>query len=76
MRDARRIRCPRCGKRPEVYKEFYEGMGTEFSAGEDGVPEPEGWHFEGLPCRVEATCRCGFQWRLRGVAQITDLRPS
>ena len=73
-RDARKIRCPKCGSRPDHYREFYSKMGTEFDARSDGTPEPVGFHFEGLPRSVLAVCGQGHHWRLRGVSQITDLR--
>lgn len=47
-----------------------------FEASADGTPDPEGILCEGEPTGVViAECACGHSWRLRGVSQITDLRP-
>lgn len=67
-------RCPRCRNLPSVYIEMWAGHTIEFDADENGRPEAEGYLREGEPHHVEARCRCGHMWRLRGVTQITELR--
>lgn len=67
-------RCPRCRNIPSVYVEMWSGHTIEFYADAYGCPEGEGYLREGEPSHVEARCRCGYRWRLRGVTQITELR--
>ena len=67
-------RCPRCRKRPTTYTEIWDGT-IQFDVDEHGVPEEKGNLEWGKPCSVEAECKCGHAWKLRGVTQITELRP-
>jgi hypothetical protein len=68
-------RCPRCGKPPEEYWERWTDFGMIFSADARGVPERIGYLVDGGPVGVDAICACGYRWCLRGVRQITELRP-
>lgn len=71
----RKIRCPKCRCTPDVLIEYYREFATEFPVSDDGERRHEvGWHSTGDPYRVDARCAgCTYQWRLRGVKQITDL---
>jgi hypothetical protein len=71
----RKIRCPKCGKAPTQYIEYWAGFCISFDVTPEGLPEEEGWMTnDGNPYRVSAKCQCGHIWNLRGVLQITDLR--
>jgi hypothetical protein len=59
---------------PDSYTELWEGHSIEFSVDALGNPEDNGVLVEGAPYAVEAICRCGHRWRLRGVTQITDIK--
>ena len=68
-------RCPRCRSLPCLYTEVWAGHSIEFEAQSDGRPEANGELIGvGDPEYVLATCRCGHQWKLRGVSQITGLK--
>ena len=72
VRMRKEIHCPSCGKSAAVLIEIYHGHSITFEC--DGrTRSEEGICSEGSPHHVEAKCRCGKQWRLRGVMQITDL---
>jgi len=67
-------RCPRCRGNPSFYTEVWEGHTIEFEADKEGFPSDTGYLNPGNPYRVTARCsKCGYNWRLRGVGQITDL---
>jgi hypothetical protein len=67
------LRCPKCNRFPEYYREFIEYC-AEFNVDENGWPENEGNHSEGDYFKLEAFCRCGHAWRIRGASQITDVQ--
>ena len=66
-------RCPKCGNNPVTYTEVWENHGIEFSFSDDGSLDGDGYKIMGQPSGVMANCICGNTWKLRGVAQITDL---
>lgn len=69
-------RCPNCRGLPGSYTERWREHGIRFDALENGaITDGPGDKFDGEPYAVDATCReCGFQWRLRGIQQITELQ--
>jgi hypothetical protein len=69
-------RCPKCNGQPSRFVEHWAGHSIVFDATADGAPEAEG-HCDtnSDPTHVEAICACGYRWKLKGVIQITDVRP-
>lgn len=68
-------KCPKCGgKQPDYYVELWTDHAVYFYADASGRPEKEGSLTEGEPHYVDAVCKCGHRWRLRGISQITELR--
>lgn len=68
-------RCPRCGATPKLFTEVWTGHRIEFDVKPDGSPEDVGHLFDGHATHVIATCgACDWEWRLRGVSSIYDLR--
>jgi hypothetical protein len=68
-------KCPKCGSTPTSYLEMWTAHGIQFDADDQGVPDAEGYMVDGNPDYVQANCDCGHSWRLRGISQITELRP-
>ncbi len=73
MKRRRAPHCPSCGRLPYQYVELWRGHSIVFTATAGGRPEAEGEMEPGDPYAVEAVCRCGRTWRVRGVLQISDL---
>ena len=80
----RAYKCPKCKSPADSFIEVWHGHAIQFDSTSDGClrcdtlsGEPlEGVLEPGWPHHVEAKCfRCGYQWRLRGVRQIWDIRP-
>ena len=67
-------KCPRCRKEPVEYIELWKNHSISFNVDDLGMLEEEGYMEPGSPYSVEAKCVCGFQWRLRNVSMIADLR--
>ena len=68
-------KCPKCKKTPILYTEYWRDHSIEFEVNPDGTPKEKGYMGSGQePYCVLALCLCGYQWRLRNVYQISDLR--
>ena len=66
------VSCPKCGSQAGTLIEVYHGHTIRFDF--DGqARSAEGSLHDGYPHHVDAECRCGNRWRLRGVRQIVDL---
>ena len=67
-------KCPKCRAEPVSYTEILDAS-TTFHINSDDCLETDGFHEAGYPKYVYAKCReCGYEWTLRGVVQITDVR--
>lgn len=71
----RPVFCPRCRRRREActLTELWINHAATFDYYSGGYRSAIGELTPGRPYCVEATCDCGYKWRLRGVQQITDL---
>lgn len=70
------IKCRKCKADGEniVLVEHWQDHVIEFDQNSDGTIKPEGILRDGSPYKVVARCgRCGHNWTLRGVLQITNL---
>ena len=52
---------------------MWECHSLEFIQDQGVIEDPEGDLEMGNPYAVEAYCKCGHRWRLRGVNQIWDI---
>lgn len=67
-------RCPKCKGAPSSYTEVWENY-LEFNA-VNGIPEEEGYLHPGHATSVKAHCsKCGHNWKLKMITQITELQP-
>ena len=66
-------RCPKCKQAPVYYTELWKDTVIEFDI-VDGEISEQGICNPGQPYGVEALCRCGHKWKLKGVSQIGDIR--
>lgn len=64
-------RCPECGSTTLDLFEMSEAW--QHFTQTDGVIDPEGWNSHGNIIKVEVKCPCGHRWKLRDVAQVTEL---
>lgn len=63
-------RCQKCKRLPIALVEIWNGRELCFDVDEYGNLS-EGYEgHPGDPDRVEAICKCGHHWKLRGVIQI------
>jgi len=68
-------KCPQCKRKPVSFTEVWSNHSIYFEVDENGEPEKSGYTIDGSPAYVNAYCaNCDYEWRLRGVNQITDLR--
>jgi hypothetical protein len=64
-------KCPKCGKEPVIYDEYWSDAYIQF---EVGTFKNVGHEIAGNPYCVYAQCDCGYYWRLRNVTQIWDIK--
>lgn len=71
---AKSIKCPKCRQAPTGYNEVWAGHWIQFEADTNGVPSATGELMDGASVGVNALCRCGHAWRLRGVTCVDEIR--
>lgn len=66
------IKCPKCNKNPDHYNEYWSGEIWQFDVN-NGVVNKSGYTTPADPIYVLAVCKCGNEWRVKGISQITDI---
>jgi hypothetical protein len=69
-------KCPKCKKTVFAYIEVWKNHTMSFDCDRNGYWDGEdGFSAAGEPDHVNGYCLCGHIWRIKGVRQITELKP-